>query len=191
MLFSRLLRAAMFDGGVYDEVKGDAGLTLEAALVVLAATVSGGLAAMISFLIDGAPFGDAILMLVRAVIFQVIGWALLSFLAYFIGATFLGGTASFNEMLRTIGYAYAPGVASVICFIWGLRPVLWGLFMLWVLGTVIFAIVRTLGTTPSNAIKTWLISSVLLGVIASLLQWLFGTYWLTSRSFMFWPWVFH
>jgi hypothetical protein len=191
MLLSRLIRAATFNGELYDEVKGDSALTVEAALVVLLASVSGGLASMISFLIDGAKFGDAILMLVRAVIFQVIGWALLAFLVYFIGATFFGGKVSFNELLRTTGYAYAPGVAAVVCFIWGLRPFLWVVFLLWVIGTVIYAIIRSFGGTPGNALMTWLISAVALVGLASLIGLIFNTYWLTAQAFLYWPWIFH
>ena len=46
---------------------------------------------------------------------------------YFIGTSFFGGQADLGEMLRVVGFAYAPGILAIIPCIGGIIGSVWTL----------------------------------------------------------------
>jgi hypothetical protein len=118
-LIERMIAAAKLDIHLYEEVEADADATSQAALVVglvAVASAIGGAGA-------GAPgfFGGLIA--------AFIGWLAWSGITYLIGDKLLGGTATWGELLRTIGFAQSPGVLYVLAIV----PVVGGLVRLAVL----------------------------------------------------------
>jgi len=63
----------------------------------------------------------------------LVGWLVWAGITYLVGAKLFGGTATWGELLRTIGFAQAPGVLLVLAFFpllgWLLRIVV-GIWML-------------------------------------------------------------
>lgn len=92
-----------------------------------------------------------------------VAWLVWSALTYFIGTRLFKGQATFNEMLRLLGFAQAPRLLSVLGFIpcvgWLLSLVGW----LWSLVTSYIAIKEGLDLDDGKTILTALISFV--GVI--------------------------
>lgn len=82
-------------------------------------------------------------------------------ITYLIGAKLFGGTATWGELLRTIGFAQTPGVLRVL----GIIPVLGGIIRfgiaMWVLIAGIIAIRQALDVSTGKAILTavlgWLV----------------------------------
>src|ERR671920_717385 len=58
-----------------------------------------------------------------ATVVAIVAWLLWSGITYLIGDKLLGGTATWGELLRTLGFAQAPGVLSIL----GIVPILGGL----------------------------------------------------------------
>ncbi len=139
----RFRGAALLDIPTYEEVEADTGATGQAALVVGLAAIASAIAQSRS----GVPGAAA------GIISIFIGWAIWAGITYVIG-TWLGGTATWGELLRTIGFANAPG----ILFIAGIIPVIGGLIALiafvWVLIAGIVGIRQALDFGTGRAILT-------------------------------------
>ncbi|MEE8550753.1 MAG: YIP1 family protein [Gemmatimonadota bacterium] len=142
----RLIGAATFRVSVYEEVEHDNTATGQAAAVV-------GLVA-VAAAIGGAAGGIA--AAVAGVAAAYIGWALWSGTCYLIGVQLFDGKADWGELLRTIGFAQAPGVLLLFGFL--LMPgagelLKLGVYM-WMVGTVLVAIRQALDFSTGRALAT-------------------------------------
>ncbi len=157
-LLDRMRGAALLDIPTYEEVEHDTTATGQAALVV-------GLVALATAIaqVRAGPAG-----FVAGLVTAYVGWAVWSGVTYIIG-TWLGGTATWGEMLRTIGFAQTPGILRVF----GVIPVLRGLVLLivvvWMLIAGIVAIRQALDFGTGRAILTAVIGIVLYMVVALVL----------------------
>jgi hypothetical protein len=156
----RMIGAARLRSDVFEEVEADTDATRSAALVVIIvslASAAGGAS-------GGA--GAALAGLVGA----LLGWLIWSGVTYLIGDKLLGGTATWGELLRTIGFAQAPGVLGIFRVIPGLDPALRIVISLWILAAVIIAIRQALDFGTGRAILTAMlgfIAYVALGFMAA------------------------
>jgi hypothetical protein len=154
----RMLGAARFDLDVYEEVEADSTATGQAAgvvaIVALASAVGG---------IGGGAEGA-----VRALFAALIGWLLWAGITYFIGDKLLGGKATWGELLRTLGFAQAPGVLFALAAVPLLGWIVGIVVGIWLLFTGIVAIRQALDFGTGRAIFT-----AILGVIPYLvLRWI-------------------
>ncbi len=149
-IWDRMKSAAMLDIATYEEVEHDEGLTTEAAMVVMLAAVARGIGG----------FDDGGQGIIVGILGALAGWLVWAGVTYLIGDKLLGGTATWGELLRTLGYAQAPGVLLVL----GILPVLGWLagivVAFWLLVTGIVAIRQALDFTTGKAILTAIIGWV-------------------------------
>ena len=98
----------------------------------------------------------------------ILGWLLWSAVTYLIGDKLLGGTATWGELLRTIGFAQAPGVLMIF----GIIPILGGLVRavvaIWLLFTGVVAIRQALDFSTGKAILTALLGWIVMVALAFL-----------------------
>ena len=158
-MVERMKGAAMLDVATYEEVEADTSATGQAAVVVVIAAVARAIGAI----------GDGGLgMIFGTLIAAVIGWLLWAGITYLIGDKLLGGTATWGELLRTLGFAQAPGLLAVFGFI----PVLGGLVKfvvgIWILIAGIVAIRQALDFSTGKAIVTALLGWLAMVVLAVL-----------------------
>jgi hypothetical protein len=152
-----MIAAARLDVSVYEEVEADSSATGQAALVVVLAAIASAI---------GSVNQNAIGALIGA----LVGWAIWAAVTYFIGATLFKGTASWGELLRTLGFAQSPGLLYVV----GIIPILGALAKLiigiWVLVAGIIAIRQALDISTGKAVVTallgWLLLMTLMAVFA-------------------------
>ena len=146
-LVSRMIGAAMLDIGTYEEVEHDSSATGQAAIVVAIVAVC----AAMGNVGDGG--GGAISALISA----FLGWLVWSGVTYVIGDKVFDGTATWGELLRTLGFAQTPGVLYFL----GIIPILGGLasffVWIWLLVTGIVAIRQALDFSTGKAILTALL----------------------------------
>ena len=112
----RLIGAAMLDRGMYEGIEADTRATRQAALTVLLASVAAGLGAGGVWTPEPSRFA---LVSVTALI-TWLAWAMMTFQ---IGTWVLPGrqtASSFGELLRTIGFAAAPGLFQVFAALPGM-----------------------------------------------------------------------
>lgn len=153
-LTDRMMGAARLDVATYEEVEADTTATGQAAVVVGIVAIASAIGAIGT---EGAgPIG--------ALIGAFIGWLVWSGITYLIGDKLLGGTATWGELLRTLGFAQAPGVLfalGIIPFLGGIVRFLVGI---WILVAGVIAIRQALDFSTGKAILT-----VILGWLAMML----------------------
>jgi hypothetical protein len=157
----RMKGAALLDVDTYEEVEVDHTATGQAAGVVALVAVAQA--------IGGA--GEGGFGILSGIISALLGWLLWAGITYLIGDKLLGGTATWGELLRTIGFAQTPGVLHVL----GIIPVLGGIIrfgvVIWVLIAGIIAIRQALDVSTGKAILTavlgWLAMALPLAILAA------------------------
>jgi hypothetical protein len=157
----RMKGAALLHIDTYEEVEADHTATGQAAGVVALVAIAQA--------IGGA--GEGGFGIFAGVISALLGWLLWAGITYLIGAKLFGGTATWGELLRTIGFAQTPGVLYVL----GLIPVLGGIIRfgvaIWVLIAGIIAIRQALDINTGKAILTavlgWLVIILPLAIVAA------------------------
>ena len=123
-MFERIIGVFKLDVNTFEEIEHDPGATGQAATIVgivaLLAAVGSGF---------GAAFGDGNFLssFLSTLIWTFIGWIVWSGITYVVGTSLFGGVADMGEMLRVIGFAYAPQILGVIpCTGW-LVGTIWSL----------------------------------------------------------------
>lgn len=156
----RMLAAAKLEPDLYEEVEADASATGQAAAVVGIAAVASAIGAI----------GSGSAGILGGLIAALLGWLLWSGVTYLIGDKLLGGTATWGELLRTIGFAQSPGILYVLAIIPVLGTVVRLAVMIWVLVAGIIAIRQALDFSTGRAIGTavlgWLLMAVLMALLA-------------------------
>ncbi len=104
-IIGRMVRAARLENAVYDEVERDTSATSQALTVVIIVALAGGIGSALAAIIGRAGIGPAIGGFIIGIILAIVGWAIWSFVTYWIGTTLFGGTATYGELFRTVGFA--------------------------------------------------------------------------------------
>lgn len=161
-MLDRMKGAAFLDVATYEEVEANSSLTLEAAGVVLLASIAAGIGAA----------GEGLLAAVGSGIGALIGWVVWAGVTYVIGDKVLDGTATWGELLRTLGFAQAPGVLLILAFIPFLGWIVGIGVGIWMLIAGVIAVRQALDFGTGKAIATvvigWIAMIVLRGMWAVL-----------------------
>ena len=159
----RIIRAAKLDAELYEEVEADRDATGQAMAVVAMSAVAGGIG-MGSGGLAGIGVG---------IIAALVGWAIWAFLTYIIGTRLLPEPqteADWGELLRTTGFASAPGLIRVLGIVPGLGPFVFLVAAIWMLVAMVIAVRQALDyTSTSRAVGVclvgWLVQAVILVLI--------------------------
>jgi len=154
-MVDRMVGAAFLSVDTFEEVEHDQDATLQAAGVVAMVAVASAL--------GSSPLG--VVRAVQAAVVAVIGWAAWAGVAYLIGTKLFGGTATWGEVMRTLGFADAPGLLLILKII----PILGGLISffvaLWMLVAGFIGLRQALdlgnGKTLATVIVGWCVFAVL------------------------------
>jgi len=158
----RIIRAAKLDAQVYEEVEADKSAMPQAMGVVLLSSVAGG----IGFMQDTGFMG-----LVVGAVFSLLGWYIWAFLTYLIGTKLLPEpqtSADLGELLRTIGFASAPGLIRVFALIPGLDITVNLLVTVWMLVAMVVAVRQALDYHSTYravgvCLVGWIVQAVIIG----------------------------
>ncbi len=143
-LLDRMRGAAFLEIATYEEVEHDESLTRQAALVVAIVAIARG--------IGGLNEGTQGIFI--GILLALLGWLLWAGITYLIGDKFLGGTATWGELLRTLGYAQSPGLLLVVGFVPLVGWLVALIVPIWLLVTGIVAIRQALDFSTGKAILT-------------------------------------
>ena len=136
----RILGAARLDLKTYEEVEADTGGTGQAMAVVLLSSLAGGVG--VSSLGTPGPGG-----IIGGIIAALAGWFVWAFLSYFIGTRLLPEPqtrADLGQLLRTTGFAQAPGILRILGFTPGLGVLILLVVSVWMLVTMVIAVRQAL-----------------------------------------------
>jgi len=167
----RLLGAAALDASVYEEVEADQAATTQALAVVLLSSAAAGIGAQ--ELGETSPASVALFSTIALIAWM--GWA---FVTYEIGVRLLPEPETRSdpgELLRTIGFATAPGLLRIFALLPGARVPVFALTAVWMLVAMILAVRQALDyKSTGRAIGVCALGWVLSIVFAFVLGLLFG-----------------
>ena len=160
----RMLRAAKLDVQLYEEVEHDEAALGQATTVVVLSAVAAGIG---SFSIGGT------MGLVSGALGALLGWYVWAFLTYYIGTRLLPEPqtqADHGQLLRTIGFASAPGLIRVLGIIPGLAPIVFAAAGVWMLVAMVIAVRQALDYSSTwRAIGVcaigWVVQALILGLV--------------------------
>jgi hypothetical protein len=168
-LVDRMKRAAMLDVSLYEEVEHDPAANSQALTVVVLSSVAAGIGAL----------SGGLGSLVLGAVWGLVGWCLWAWLTYFIGTRLLPEPqteADFGQLLRTLGFASAPGVLRVFGFIPGLGGLVVFAVSLWMLATTVVAVRQALDYKGTGrAVLVCLIGWLVIVTISMLIGGMFAT----------------
>ena len=167
-IWDRMFRAAKLDAQLYEEVEADTDATMQAMTVVVLAAIAAGVGSL------GSGSATAI---VTGTIVSLVGWLVWAFLTYFIGTRLLPEpqtSADYGELLRTIGFASAPGVIRALGIVPGLGAPLFLIGGIWMLVAMVIAVRQALDYTSTLravgvCVIGWLVQVVIIILAAPLL----------------------
>jgi hypothetical protein len=174
-IINRMVRAAKLEVSLYEEVESDTTATGQAFLAVVLVSLATGI---------GAGIGGAIAKggiwfiwgLITVLISSIIGWLAWSFFAYIIGTKVFKGpetSATWGELLRTIGFSNSPGALRFFSFIPILGFIISFLASVWALVAGVIAVRQALDFSTGRAIATcivgWIIYMLIVFLVTGLL----------------------
>ena len=124
MFWDRVMGVFRLNPMVFEEIEHDENATSQAAIVVLIVALVSGAGSALSAALTGAGSFQGF---ISALAWSFIGWLIWSAVSYFVGTSLFGGKATFGEMLRVIGFAYAPQVLAIIPCVGFLIGLVWSL----------------------------------------------------------------
>lgn len=161
-LVRRMLGAAKLDIATYDEVRRDEAATVQAAVVV-------AIVAMAQAIGAAGEDGPGV---VGGLVPAYAGWVLWSGVAYLIGFRLLGGTATWGQLLRALGFAQTPSVLAIVGIVPGMAGPAGAVVGVWLLATGVVAIRHVLGLGTAKAIAIavagWIIAHILIIIVHEL-----------------------
>ncbi len=158
----RMIGAALLDRDIYEEIEHDRDATAQAAIVVVAGAIAGGLAAIGDLGVAGLIFG---------VLGGLVGWAVYAWITYIIGTKILAGSetsADWGQLARTLGFANAPRILLVIGLVAVLNDVVGAIVGIWVLVTTVVAVRAALDIGTGRAIVVAILGIIPAAIITGI-----------------------
>jgi len=135
----RIIGAAKLDAAIYEEVEADSGALGQAMAVVVLSSLAAGIGS-----IYYAGFWSGLLLGTLA---ALMGWVVWAFMTWFIGTKLLPEPqteADMGQLLRTIGFAAAPGILRVFGIIPGIGGLIVLACSLWMLAAMVVGVRQAL-----------------------------------------------
>jgi hypothetical protein len=136
----RLLGAAIMDAGMYEGIEADRRTTMQAMAAVVLASLAAGIGA-------GAWLGNRVETLVAVTALAIVTWSAWAMLVFQIGTRILPDAdtqADWGQLLRTTGFAAAPGLLLVFGLIPNGRAAVFAVVGVWMFAAMIFGVKHAL-----------------------------------------------
>lgn len=134
----RVVGAARLDVAVYEEVEADTAATTQAMVVVILASIAAGI---------GSVGEGGISNIIVGSVAALAGWVVWAFMTYVIGTRLLPEPqteANTGQLMRTLGFAQAPGLARVFVGAPLVGPLVLLVVSLWMLVAMVIAVRQAL-----------------------------------------------
>ena len=158
----RMMGAATLDIDTYEEVEHDHSATMQAVAVVV----------LVALCRTAGAWDLGLLSVSRIALIELATWFTWAGVTYVVGGKLFQGEATWGELLRTIGFAKAPGVL----YIFGFVPLLgWSVYAvvgIWMLMTGFVAIRQALDLGNGKTFLTVLVGGAVYMSLSSLVAFL-------------------
>jgi hypothetical protein len=171
LFFYRVMGAAVLDGGSYEGVEANPQVTWQAATVVVLSSVAAGVGAGGLYGLHAATFA-AFAALALAT------WVAWAMLAFQIGTRLLPGPdtrATLGQLLRTTGFAAAPGLLQVFALLPGMAVAVFVLTIGWMFAAMVVGVRHALDYQSTwRALAVCAVAALLSASLAVLASLVFG-----------------
>jgi hypothetical protein len=168
----RFVGAAALDAAIYEEVEADERATIQAAAMVLLSSAAAGVGAV------GYGGGRILPNVVFVSIVALLAWAAWALVIFEIGVRIMPQPqtqSNVGELLRTIGFATAPGCLRVLGVLPGVTIPVFAVTAIWMLAAMVVAVRQALDyDSTARAIAVCALGWVLATAIAIALGLAFG-----------------
>jgi Yip1 domain len=165
----RIIKSALLDPNIYEEVEADRDSMGQAATVVILSSVAAGIGSIGTNGISG---------LVFVTVAALIGWLVWAFLTFYIGTKLLPEPetkSDYGELLRTIGFASSPGLIRVLGIIPLIGTIVFAIGGIWMLVAMVIAVRQALDYKSTlRAVGVCVIGWIIQFVVILLLFRVFG-----------------
>jgi hypothetical protein len=165
----RIIRAAKLDVRLYEEVEADKGAMVQAMVVVILASIAGGVGSLGKGGLSGLIWGTAI---------ALVAWYVWAYITYIVGTKLLPEPqtkAEYGELLRTIGFSSSPGLIRILGIIPGLAGLVFLIAGIWMLVAMVVAVRQALDYKSTlRAIGVCVIGWIIQALIIALFFSIFG-----------------
>jgi hypothetical protein len=166
----RLIGAAALDVAIYEEVEADPTATGQAMAIVVLSSLSAGIGAR--------GFGSTTTSIAFFGIVALLSWATWALVMFEIGARLMpapGTRTTPGELLRTLGFAATPGLASLLGAVPGVTTRVFVLVWIWMLCAMVVAVRQALDyRSTAKAVAVCALGGILAAAIALVLGIFFG-----------------
>jgi hypothetical protein len=168
-IVDRMVRASRLEVPLYEEVEADTTATSQALTVVVLVAVATAIGQAIAASLAGPSSRGVVGPIVGGVLSALIGWAVWSYVVYYVGTRFMGGTATYGELLRTLGFAETPSLLLIFSFI----PLLGGIISLvalvWRIVAGFIATRQALDIDNTKTLLTIIVGAVALIIVVAVI----------------------
>jgi len=143
---NRMVRAARLDVSLYREVERDPQAFMQAMGVVVLSSLCAGVGSV------GREAGGGTLVLLSTAS-ALAGWFIWAYLTYFVGTRLLPEPqtqADYGQLLRTIGFASAPGIIRILGIVPQMTAVVFFAAAVWMLLAMVIAVRVALNYTSTG-----------------------------------------
>jgi len=164
LFLNRFFRAAKLDVSLYQEIVEDGGAMNQALIVVLIYSMASAYGTFGRTGATGINIG---------MVTTLLGWYVWAFSTYIVGARFLPETQTKPDrkaLLRTLGFASAPGVLRVLGFVQGLGLVILLIAVGWMVAAATVGVKQALSyESTSRALGVCIIGLIISAVFQGLM----------------------
>ena len=144
-LVDRVQGVLKLDVPTYEEIEADSTALPQAVIVVAVVSICWGIG-----LGSGGGFGALILGVFNAFLW----WFVSSTVTFFVGTKAFGGQATWDQVLRVMGFAQAPGLVMVVALIPFVEILTTPVAVVWSLATAFVGVRQSLDLTSGKALAT-------------------------------------
>jgi len=167
-LIDNVVRAVRFDAAFYREAASEERYSQQALTVVLIVAALSGLGSFLGNVVGGNIL-FAFLGLILGILLAVAGYYVWVYTVYYVGANFFQGRATAPQLLRSLGYAYAPMALGVLSFITCVGGLVALVGSVWALACGFFAVREVHQLDDGKALITvivgWLAVAIVTAVV--------------------------
>src|SRR5436190_8042147 len=161
----RLIGAAALDSAIYEEVEADTGATGQAMAIVVLSSVAAGVGAR--------GLGSSVGSIAFFGILALLTWATWALVMFELGGRIMADPetrTSPGELLRTLGFAATPGLASLLGAVPGVTTRVFVLVWIWMVLAMVVAVRQALDyRSTAKAVAVCLLGGVLAAALAVIL----------------------
>ncbi|MFC1586358.1 YIP1 family protein [Fibrobacterota bacterium] len=164
----RIFRALKLDASLYEEVEADKSAIIQATGIVVLSSLASGIGSVGLGGFKGLFTGTLV---------ALVGWYVWAYIIYFVGTQLLPEPqteADHGELLRTLGFASAPGIIRVLCVIPGLSGLVHLIAFVLMLAAMVIAVRQALDyKSTGRAVGVCIIGALFYAMLMSLFYWIF------------------